>query len=311
MNVLKFESGIINISFLLTFLTTNYYWIKTIFFTKKNQFLFFKNLGFILFTLINILLSFELTIRWIESGHFPLSSLYESLIFLSWGVILFYLFIEKFLNTEFIGVIISPLVLCIFAFSEFSLPDTLKESKALVPALQSNWLFMHVSVMIISYAALLLGSILAITYLVIFKIYSNRKSNLNDLTRNSTLSDSTLEKSISQSQSFLNQFKILFLLDNLSYRGIGIGFCFLTLGILSGAVWANETWGSYWSWDPKETWALITWLIFAIYLHTRFLYGWEGPRPAFIASFGFFLLWICYLGVNLLGKGLHTYGFLN
>ena len=91
---------------------------------------------------------------------------------------------------------------------------------------------------------------------------------------------------------------------------LSIGFCFLTLGILSGAVWANETWGSYWSWDPKETWALITWFTFAIYLHTRLLQGWEGIKPAWIASFGFVIIWVCYLGVNLLGKGLHSYGFL-
>jgi cytochrome c-type biogenesis protein CcsB len=98
-------------------------------------------------------------------------------------------------------------------------------------------------------------------------------------------------------------------LDNLSYRILGIGFSFLTIGILSGAVWANEAWGSYWSWDAKETWALLTWLIFAIYLHTRISKGWEGKRPAIIASIGFVVIWICYLGVNLLGKGLHSYGF--
>ena len=100
-------------------------------------------------------------------------------------------------------------------------------------------------------------------------------------------------------------------LDNLSYRTIGIGFCFLTLGILSGAVWANETWGNYWSWDPKETWALITWLVFAIYLHTRLMNGVKGIKSAWIAFFGFIILWICYLGVNLLGKGLHSYGFFS
>ena len=99
--------------------------------------------------------------------------------------------------------------------------------------------------------------------------------------------------------------------ENLSYRLIGIGFCFLTLGILSGAVWANETWGSYWSWDPKETWALITWLTFAIYLHTRILGGLKGVKSAMIATFGFFIIWFCYLGVNLLGKGLHSYGFFS
>ena len=92
---------------------------------------------------------------------------------------------------------------------------------------------------------------------------------------------------------------------------MAFGFPLLTLGILSGSVWANEAWGSYWSWDPKETWAFITWLIFAFYLHTRLQYGWEGEKSAFVASFGFFIVWICYLGVNLLGKGLHSYGWLS
>jgi cytochrome c-type biogenesis protein CcsB len=97
----------------------------------------------------------------------------------------------------------------------------------------------------------------------------------------------------------------------LSYRIIGIGFPFLTIGILSGAVWANEAWGSYWSWDPKETWALLTWLVFAIYLHTRLTKGWEGKKPALIASLGFVTVWICFLGVNLIGEGLHSYGWVS
>jgi len=91
---------------------------------------------------------------------------------------------------------------------------------------------------------------------------------------------------------------------------LGIGFPLLTIGILSGAVWANEAWGSSWSWDPKETWALITWLTFASYLHSRLLVGWTGSKPALIATFGFLVVWVCYLGVNLLGQGLHSYGFL-
>ncbi len=98
-------------------------------------------------------------------------------------------------------------------------------------------------------------------------------------------------------------------LDNLSYRTLGLGFPLLTIGILSGAVWANEAWGSYWSWDPKETWAFITWLVFAIYFHTRLTKNWSGTRPAIIATIGFFVLWICYLGVNLVGAGLHSYGW--
>jgi cytochrome c-type biogenesis protein CcsB len=98
-------------------------------------------------------------------------------------------------------------------------------------------------------------------------------------------------------------------LDNISYRIIGLGFPLLTIGIIAGAVWANEAWGSYWSWDPKETWALITWLVFAAYLHARITKGWQGRRPAILASTGFVVVWICYLGVNLLGKGLHSYGW--
>jgi cytochrome c-type biogenesis protein CcsB len=99
-------------------------------------------------------------------------------------------------------------------------------------------------------------------------------------------------------------------LDNLSYRTISFGFPLLTIGIIAGAVWANEAWGSYWSWDPKETWALITWLVFASYLHARITKAWQGRKPAMIASLGFIVVWICYLGVNFLGKGLHTYGQL-
>ena len=90
---------------------------------------------------------------------------------------------------------------------------------------------------------------------------------------------------------------------------IGLGFPLLTIGIIAGAVWANEAWGSYWSWDPKETWALITWLVFAAYLHTRITRGWQGRRPAILAGVGFAVVWICYLGVNVLGKGLHSYGW--
>jgi cytochrome c-type biogenesis protein CcsB len=98
--------------------------------------------------------------------------------------------------------------------------------------------------------------------------------------------------------------------DNISYRFIGLGFPFLTLGIISGAVWANQAWGSYWSWDPKETWALIAWLVFAVYLHTRITKSWQGKKPAYIATLGFFTVWVCYLGVNFLGKGLHSYGWV-
>jgi cytochrome c-type biogenesis protein CcsB len=173
---------------------------------------------------------------------------------------------------------------------------------------------MHVTVMIISYAALIIGSLLSIAFLIITFEGSNNEmkkpsnlSNLNGLNGNAT-TDLTNNLKPGTNNKLSN---IALLLDNLSYRILGIGFPFLTIGILSGAVWANEAWGSYWSWDPKETWALLTWLIFAIYLHTRLSKGWEGKKPAIIASFGFVIVWICYLGVNLLGEGLHSYGWIS
>jgi cytochrome c-type biogenesis protein CcsB len=192
----------------------------------------------------------------------------------------------------------------------------MRQMTPLIPALQSNWLMMHVTVMLLSYATLLSGALLAISFLLLDKVnLINIISWQNLKTKSSNIELSFFQESQnlknSNSNFLLNFKKIEFLkiLDNLSYRLIGIGFSFLTIGILSGAVWANEAWGSYWSWDPKETWALITWIVFAIYLHTRLIKGWKGKKSAFVASLGFFTLWVCYLGVNLLGKGLHSYGW--
>lgn len=182
----------------------------------------------------------------------------------------------------------------------------------LIPALKSNWLMMHVSVMLLSYVTLFSGSLLSISFLVLSWIQTtNSSSNSEFILHNSNNKKMNIIVSFFQiPQKYLfSKFDYFNNLDNLSYRLIGIGFSFLTIGILSGAVWANEAWGSYWSWDPKETWALIAWINFAVYLHTRLVKGWEGERPALVASFGFFILWICYLGVNLLGKGLHSYGW--
>jgi len=287
--------------------------------------------------LSNILLMVLLCNRWIESGHFPLSNLYESLMFLSWSFTVLHLFLENLVNSQttvgagvetspqarsekksydfsspnqsvgkFIGAITTPSALFTNAFATFTLPKEMQGSSALVPALQSNWLMMHVTVMIISYAALILGSLLSIAYLII-TIQPPSKSNFQKQTTNSDL-PTTINTTTGSSQNMRQS--IALTLDNLSYRILGIGFPFLTIGILSGAVWANEAWGSYWSWDPKETWAFLTWLVYAIYLHTRLNKGWTGKKPAIIASLGFIVTWICYLGVNLIGEGLHSYGWI-
>ncbi len=164
---------------------------------------------------------------------------------------------------------------------------------------------MHVSIMMVSYAALIIGSLLSILFLIISqgkKIDIQGNSYNNQINTKMTINYNTLQT---------NKLNLLESIDNLSYRIIGLGFPLLTIGIIAGAVWANEAWGSYWSWDPKETWALITWLIFAIYLHSRLNQSWQGKKPAMIASVGFIIVWICYLGVNFLGKGLHSYGWLS
>jgi cytochrome c-type biogenesis protein CcsB len=291
-STIAIETFLINSCFSILFITTMYYWIKFIFFSKQQ----YNNFGVYSLTITNFIILLQLCLRWLESSHFPLSNLYDSLLFLAWGLLLIFIILEKSTKLDLLGIIVSPTILCIIAFTDFSLPEDLQKIKPLVPALQSNWLFMHVTVMIFSYAALILGSLLSISFILYFYYLNNFLDNLSNISIDN-------ENIIYETR--------LNLLDNLSYRLIGIGFCLLTLGILSGAIWANETWGNYWSWDPKETWALITWLVFAIYLHTRLIQGLQGLKSAWIAFCGFLILWVCYLGVNLLGEGLHTYGFLD
>ena len=262
----------------------------------------------------SILLFFILCSRWIIAGYFPLSNLYESLLFLAWTLLTIYLYIEFKTNSKLIGAILIPVALLINGFANFTLSPEMQKSSPLVPALQSNWLMMHVSMMMLSYATLIMGSLLCILFLVVSKYQdidlqpSLPFSNLMLDYYQAKLSDEALELGkVNES----GKLKLLQSLDNWSYRIIGLGFPFLTIGIIAGGVWANEAWGSYWSWDPKETWALITWIVFATYLHSRITKGWEGKKTAIIGGLGFFVIWICYLGVNFLGKGLHSYGWLS
>nr|CZF88986.1 ycf5 [Arabidopsis arenosa] len=263
--------------------------------------------------------------RWIYSGHFPLSNLYESLIFLSWAFSIIHMvsyFNKKQQNN--LNAITAPSVIFIQGFATSGLLNKMPQSAILVPALQSQWLMMHVSMMILGYGALLCGSLLSIALLVItfrkvgptfWKKKRKKKILLNELfsfdvlyyinERNSILLQQNINFSFSRNYY---RYQLIQQLDFWSFRIISLGFIFLTVGILSGAVWANETWGSYWNWDPKETWAFITWTIFAIYLHIKTNRNVRGINSAIVASIGFLLIWICYFGVNLLGIGLHSYG---
>ena len=317
----NFSFSILFIIMLFFFIESNFNWISK-----------FHSLAFFGIILANISLTLLLLFRWVEQNHFPLSNLYESLIFLSWSFTTIHIVLEKVTNSKIIGVVISPISLFTNAFGNFSLPSEMQKASSLVPALQSNLLMMHVTIMMLSYAALITGSLFAFCFLIITYFENKKALNdfvyINDVSSLETNGDPSplwdphegpLENKTSSPDKNVvfvkravsdNYSQISINLDNLSYRTLGLGFPLLTIGILSGAVWANEAWGSYWSWDPKETWAFITWLIYAIYLHTRITKGWQGTKPALIASIGFIVVWICYLGVNLLSKGLHSYGWV-
>ena len=259
-----------------------------------------------------------LVTRWVYFGHLPLSDLYESLIFLSWGFSIIHMIPYFKKQQTHLSAITAPSVIFTQGFTTSGLLNEMHQSAILVPALQSHWLMMHVSMMVLGYAALLCGSLLSLALLVItfrkfIRIFSKSNNLLTELfsfgeiqyvnERNNVLQNTSLISS----QNYY-RYQLIQQLDRWSYRIISLGFILLTIGILSGAVWANEAWGSYWNWDPKETWAFITWTVFAIYLHIRTNKNFESVNSAIVASMGFFIIWICYFGVNLLGIGLHSYG---
>ena len=319
MNLELIENQLINISFTFLLIILIIYWTNII----VTKITILQKIGYKLTIITNLLISISLIIRCITYSYFPLSNLYESLIFLTWSLTFLTLFFEKRNKSTLISAITIPISLFTISFASLTLTPEMKQASPLVPALRSNWLIMHVSIMILSYAVLIIGSLLSMLFLIISQGYNiniqgqsymqtnklfftytpiNTKINQNqDIYENSNIKDTKYYKKLNLLES----------LDNLSYRIIGLGFPLLTIGIIAGAVWANEAWGSYWSWDPKETWALITWIIFAIYLHSRLNQSWQGKKPAILASIGFIIIWICYLGVNFLGKGLHSYGWLS
>lgn len=278
-------------------------------FSKNSmKFAFFRTTGFMI-------------IRCFQTRHFPIGNLYESLMFLSWGFSLLYPISNVGNKNGLLGAVLAPSAMLTHAFATSSLPHKMQQSTLLVPASQSHWLMMHVSTTSISYATLLCGSLLAIVLLSLF--YGERNSYFPvklELNFKKSISEQNYCTNFKRQVDAQNSLYVIFLnsrkcqlinyLDKWAYQTISLGFSLLTIGLLSGAVWANEARGSYWSWDPKETWALVTRLVYATYLHTKINEKWIGEGPAVAASMGFFLVWIRFLGVNLLGVGLHSYGWL-
>lgn len=221
-----------------------------------------------------------LILRTIESGHAPFTNMYESLSFLGWSAIFAYILIEGKYKIKKAGPYFMLIVIGLMALA--SSPLMPSEAAPLMPALQSYWLVLHVSVTMFGEAFFGIAFITSIMYLV---------------------ADSREKKGKAQ-ETALSAVK----LDAISYRCIAVGFPLFTLGgLVFGMVWAHEAWGSYWSWDPKEVWSLITWFVFALYLHTRVVVGWKGRRSAFIAIIGFLAALFTYFGVNYLLSGLHSY----
>jgi cytochrome c-type biogenesis protein CcsB len=269
----------------------------------------------LLVAVANLCLTAQLVLRWWDSGHFPISNLYESLCFLAWACTLTQLLVERSWPSPLVPAAATPMALGCVAFASFALPDRLQEASPLVPALRSSWLVMHVSVIMVSYAALLVGSLLSLA--VLFTDRRNalelRSSSIGSggfrQARLATVGEAPDGLAAPAMQLSSVAIPVVEQLDSLSYRTITVGFLLLSVGLVSGAVWANEAWGSWWSWDPKETWALICWLVYAAYLHTRLIRGWQGRKPALVAAAGLVVIVVCYIGVNLLGIGLHSYGW--
>ncbi|TVQ48021.1 MAG: c-type cytochrome biogenesis protein CcsB [Gloeocapsa sp. DLM2.Bin57] len=327
LDLVALQSFLDNTSFLVLLVSMLVYWVGA----SLPGVSWLNNLGTVLVAIANLCIAALLGARWLDGGYFPLSNLYESLFFLAWGVTLIHLLTEQWAKLRLVGVFTTPVAMGITAFAALSLPPEMQQSSPLVPALKSNWLMMHVSVMMLSYATLMVGSVVAIAFLIVTRGQAielrgssvgtgsyRRQVTVRETptfalanSNNNSAGVQTLATPTTTTTLLLSPEKLSLAdtLDNISYRVIGLGFPLLTIGIISGGVWANEAWGSYWSWDPKETWALITWLVFAAYLHARITKGWQGRKPALLAAAGFVVVWVCYLGVNLLGKGLHSYGW--
>lgn len=246
----------------------------------KERLSYIPSIFMIAVTLIHAL---GIALRWKESydlgyGRAPFTNLYESLIFYSWVIAAIYLLIEWRTKSRVLGMFVTPLSFLALAYASFSKMN--KGIQPLIPALKSNWLIAHVVTCFIGYAAFAISFATCVVYLF-------RKENNN-------------------SKGLMSLIPSKNILEEINYNMVVIGFISLSLGIITGSIWANVAWGSYWSWDPKETWSLITWLVYASVLHARLTRGWRGKRLAVLSIVGFFCVLFTYFGVNLL-PGLHSY----
>ncbi len=271
--------GITTFAYLITMVLYFYY----LFFRSKT-------LGIIIraATIIALLIhTTGLGLRWYESyqigyGHIPLSNMYEALVSMSWCTVLVLILMEQKFKTETMGAFVLPIASLAMAYASLA-PNVRDEIEPLIPALQSNWLTYHVMTCFLGYAAFAVSFGASVAYLI----------------KNKDAPPTTEEDA--------GSLPALEMLDELIYKANAVGFLLLGIGIITGAVWANYAWGSYWSWDPKETWSLITWLIYAAFLHARLTRGWRGRRTAILSIIGFCGVLFTFFGVNYVLSGLHSY----
>jgi cytochrome c-type biogenesis protein CcsB len=224
-------------------------------------------------------------LRWVISGHPPFVNGFEFLVSFTWGIAGIYLLAEWKYKLKIIGAFVMPTAWLLLAYIAVIMPAESKNAENLMPALQSNWLTIHVATAMVSYGAFALSFGTSIMYLIKQSMENNKSKS-----------------------EFNNRMPALDVLDDISYKFIAVGFPLLSIVIISGAIWAEYAWGRYWSWDPKETWSLITWLVYAAYLHARFTYGWKGGRAAWMSLLGFAFVLFTFFGVNYFLSGIHSYG---
>ncbi|MEG6584929.1 c-type cytochrome biogenesis protein CcsB [Dendrosporobacter sp. 1207_IL3150] len=221
-----------------------------------------------------------LVVRTGAAGRLPFANMYEFGMAFVWGIILFHLYVESRYKNNTIGAFILPVAFVLTGiFALFQ-----QEVRPLMPALKSNWLMAHVATAVIAYGALAVSFALAVMYLWKSKLEDDSHANALNLLLPS-----------------------LETIDKLVHQAITFAVPFLTLLIITGAIWAEYAWGDYWRWDPKETWSLITWIIYAVYLHGRTALGWKGKKAMNWAVAGFAAVLFTFIGVNLLLPGLHSY----
>lgn len=296
MKILQEEILFFNISGISVFIA---FWLYS-FTWLNNKLTILKKLGTACLSTSLICLTVGLVYRGIALQFFPLTNLYESLVIFAWAVIASYLLLEWKYKINSFGWIVSGFLLAVFLYATW-LPANQKDIAPLVPALQSYWRTIHIPPLLISYALFLIGAFSSAGYLIETMILNKSSDSSSKETKEiNGIKINTLVKESTPRAAFF---------DEITYRCVTFGFPLLTIGIINGALWANHAWGALWQWDPKETMALVTWFIYAIYLHLRINTKVSGKVLATIGLVGITMVYLTYLGVNQFNfGGLHTYG---